>query len=245
MKFFFNVNNTTQTKALLELGVKNILTSYRYMKNQIPTLLKDFDNVMLIPGKIDNVDDYYEYIRENTSGLYIATQYDVPNNMELTLKYYEKGRGLVIPILTQNYLSHLSRLKLESGQYICLGKMAGRIEEEEMLRKLPNTYRYHGMAKGRFIKSPILDSVDSSAWLSGVRGRKTEVFDGNSTFQLNFKEKATFQKTLVSHAQLLSDYQIRGEDILKDYNSLLKLPHVLYYIPLFKKLGIFGENYNS
>lgn len=214
------------------------------MKNQIPNLVKDFDRVILIPGSIENVDHYYSFVKKATEVLF-ATQYDVPNNMELTLKYYEKGGGFVIPILTQNYLSHLSRLKLESGQYICLGKMAGKIEEEEMLRKLPNTYRYHGMAKGRFIRSPVLESVDSSAWLSGVRGRKTEVFDGTSTFQLKLNERSILQKTLVTHAGLLDQYKIRGEDILENYNSLLKIPHIFYYIPLFKKLGIFSENYSS
>ena len=123
--------------------------------------------------------------------------------------------------------------------------MAGRIEEEESLRKLPKVYRYHGMAKGRFIKNPILDSVDSSAWLSGVRGRKTEVFDGTSTFQLKLNERSILQKTLAIHSGLLKQYQIRGDDILENYNSLLKIPHVLYYIPLFKKLNIFKDNYQS
>ena len=244
MKFFFNLNNITQANALKELGVKNIITSYKYMKNQISKLTTDFDRVILIPGKVDDVDHYYEFVKKDNQ-LYFSTQYDVPNNLELTLKYYEKGGGLVIPILTQNYLSHLSRLKLQEGQYICLGKMAGRIEEEESLRKLPKVYRYHGMAKGRFIKNPILDSVDSSAWLSGVRGRKTEVFDGASIFQLKLNERSILQKTLAIHSELIKQYQIRADDILENYNSLLKITHIVYYIPLFKKLNIFKDNYQS
>ena len=82
------------------------------MKNQIPQLVKEFERVILIPGNIENADQYYNYLKKDNQLLF-ATQYDVPLNMELTIKYYEKGGGLVIPILTQNYLSHLSRLKLQ------------------------------------------------------------------------------------------------------------------------------------
>jgi len=250
MRFFFTANNQTQLNALKELGVKNVLISYKYLKNHIEKVTGMFENVILIPGNIDNVDDYYSYIKSNKFPLYMMTQYDVPMDMELTIKYYDKAKGGVIPILTGNYLNHLSRLKLNEGQYICLGKMESRIDEEDQVKRMPKIYRYHGMAKGRLIKSNNINSIDSSAWLSGVRGRKTDVFDGTPKPQITFGEKgrsdlASLQKYLVTHKRYLEKCHVNPSQILDgDYNTLLKVPHIFYYIPLFEHLGIIGENYS-
>lgn len=249
MRFFFTANNWTQLNALEELGVRNVLISYKYMKNNVDKVIDKFVNVGLIPGNIDNVDNYYSYIRRSNLKLNFVTQYDVPLDMELTIKYFEKAKDYVIPILTSNYLNHLSRLDLHGGQLICLGKMISRIDEEEQIKRLPNTFRYHGMAKGRLIKSTNINSIDSSAWLSGVRGRKTDVFDGTPKPQVTFGEKgrsdlSSLQKYLVSHKKYLERCHVNPTQILAgDYNTLLKVPHIFYYIPLFEHLGLIKENY--
>ena len=147
MKFYFNANNTTQLKALRECGIKNVLISYKYLKNQLGDIGRNFDSVIMVAGKIDNVDSYYDYVEAHEGHLEMATQYDVPMDMYSTLKYYKKGinRGIdIAPVLTSNYLNHLSQIGLTAGKYVCLGKMAGRIEEEEQIKKLPTIYKLHG-----------------------------------------------------------------------------------------------------
>jgi len=247
MKFYFNANNSTQLKALTEVGVKNILVSYKYLKNSISKLHKDFENIVMVSGAIENVDPYYSYVKTYLDSLTLAVQYDVPMNLELTLKYYLKGKddGLT-PVLTRNYLSHLSQLKLEESTYICLGKLQGRIEEEEQIKKLPLLHKYHGLAKGRFIKNHMLTSVDSSAWLSGVRGRKTDVYDGAPiTFgRKGISEQSRLRQILSNHKDELEECQVKEESVIEgDYNSLLKITHALYYRPMFHSLGILEENY--
>jgi len=61
MKFFFTANNFTQLDALEEMGVKNILTSFKYMKGALDVVCHKFENVILIAGNIDNVDKYYTF----------------------------------------------------------------------------------------------------------------------------------------------------------------------------------------
>jgi len=249
MKFYFNANNTTQLKALHEVGVKNIIISYKYCKNLLSGLHKEFDHVILVAGSIENVDPYYEYVQKNLSLVVLAAQYDVPMNLELTMKYFLKGEDSgVSPVLTQNYLSHLSQLKFKDSKYICLGKLQGRIEEEEQIKKLPTLHKYHGLAKGRFIKNHILTSVDSSAWLSGVRGRKTDVYDGAPiTFgRKGISESSRLKQILSNHKEYLEQCQVKEASVMEgDYNSLLKITHALYYKPMFKALQLLSENYHQ
>jgi len=248
MKFYFNANNTTQLKALKEIGVKNILVSYKYLKNELPNLHKDFDCILLVAGAIENVDPYYSFVEKYLKQITVAVQYDVPMNLELTLKYYLKGEySGVAPVLTRNYLSHLSQLNFKESKYICLGKLQGRIEEEEQIKKLPLLHSYHGLAKGRFIKNYMLTSVDSSAWLSGVRGRKTDVYDGAPiTFgRKGQSESSRLKQILSNHKDFLEQCQVKEASVMEgDYNSLLKITHALYYKPMFKALNILDDNYS-
>jgi len=247
MKFYFNANNSTQLKALNEVGVKNVLISYKYCKNLLSELHKEFEEILLVSGAIENVDPYYEFVKKNLSLLVLAAQYDVPMDLELTMKYFLKGRDSgVSPVLTRNYLSHLSQLKLKDSTYICLGKLQGRIEEEEQIKKLPTLHRYHGLAKGRFIKNHMLTSVDSSAWLSGVRGRKTDVYDGAPiTFgRKGQSESSRLKQILANHKDFLEQCQVKEAEVIEgDYNSLLRITHALYYRPMFKALNILEDNY--
>ncbi len=247
MKFYFNCNNRTQANALKECGVKNILISYQYMRKQIRDKKKDFDSVMLISGKIDNVDDYYAYIKLWSDEFDVAVQYDVPMNMDITVKYWEKASDIVAPVLTVNYLQHLSRLNLHEDRTVVLGKMGGNIEEDEQLRKLPTQYNYHGLAKGRWIKSNI-KSVNSSTWISGARNRKTDVWNSHS---VEFGDKgrgdvSTLRYALEKYKDHLEGVGVRPEHVIRgDYDSLLKAPIALYYKPMFSELGISSENFYS
>ena len=245
MKFYFNANNTTQLKALRECGIKNVLISYKYLKNQFGDICRNFNSVMMVAGKIDNVDKYYDYIDVHDESMEMAVQYDVPMDMYSTIKYYEKGRGKVAPVLTVNYLNHIGQLKLKPNDYVCLGKMAGRIEEEEQIKKLPTIYKLHGLAKGRLIRHTALASVDSSAWLSGVRGRKTEVFDSTPlTFGHKGKsDVAMVQRICEKYKDNLDRCGINPKPIADgDYSALLKIVLAVYYIPMFDHLGVGNEN---
>jgi len=160
----------------------------------------------------------------------------------------------VSPILTSNYLQHLSQIKLtDFDRTILLGKMTGNIEEDEQVRKLPGGHKYHGLAKGRWLKGLAMaqnkiQSVNSSTWLSGVRGRKTDVFNGLSIL-LGDKGKADItilERVLSNHKDELEQCQIYKSEVLSgQYSALLKLPIALYYIPMLSSLGVSSQNFET
>jgi len=245
MKFYFNCNNMTQAKALLECGVKNVLLSYQYNKKNFEDIAKMFKHTAVIAGKIKNVDDYYSWVDEHKWEADFFTQYDVPMNMDITIKYWEKLSNIVAPVLTVNYLQHLSRLSLNEGRTVVLGKMGGNIEEDEQLRKLPSQYFYHGLAKGRW-KDRSISSINSSTWLSGVRNRKTDVWDTQS---VEFGDKGRGDVTTLQHAigkysEYLKECHIEEKSLLLgEYSALLKAPIALYYKPMLSALGFSSENF--
>lgn len=250
MKFYFNCNNRTQARALKECGVKNVLLSYKYCKEAFDIYLSMFEGIGVIPGKIDNVDKYYDWAKLNLSVDFI-TQYDMPLDMEKTIKYYEKAGGIgVVPVLTENYLQHLGRLKTVDGPVV-LGKMRGNIEEDEQLRKLPTNMHYHGLAKGRWVKDMNklqnkIISVNSSTWLSGVVGRKTDVYKDTQVLLGNKgrSESATLQRILEKYKYSIEECSISQEKVLEGkYSELLKLPLALYYRPMLQALGFSSENF--
>jgi len=245
MKFYFNCNNMTQAKALIECGVKNVLLSYQYNKKNFEELSNMFKHTAVIAGKINNVDDYYNWIDEHKWEADFFAQYDVPMNMDITIKYWEKYSNIVAPVLTVNYLQHLSRLSLNEGRTVVLGKMGGNIEEDEQLRKLPTQYNYHGLAKGRW-KNRYISSINSSTWLSGVRNRKTDVWESHS---VEFGIKGRGDVTTLRHAigkypMYLKECHIEEESLLSgEYSALLKAPIALYYKPMLSALGVASENF--
>jgi len=239
----------TQVNALLECGVKNILISYQYNKGHILELKDKFRGIGVIAGKIENVDKYYRWVQDHKwDEIDFFTQYDVPNDMEQTIKYYLKGEDIgITPILTVNYLQHLSRLKLEEGRTVVLGKMGGNIEEDEQLRKLPSDYNFHGLAKGRWIKSMNIKSVNSSTWLSGVRNRKTDVY-GLPSIEFGEKGKhdiAGREHAIGKYSGFLQKCGVEEESVrLGEYSALLKAPIALYYKPMLSALGFSSENFS-
>lgn len=255
---FHNSNNRKTMEALKRVGARNILVQYRYMHKHIDELISSFDKVLVIPGKIDDVDKYHYFVKKYISRLYAAMQYDVPLDMEETIKYYRLGERVgVSPVLTVNYSQNLSRIGYGNNRIIGLGKCKSRIEEDEGMKRLPFMYEYHGLGKGRYLgkrdANEKLVSVDSSAWLSAVRGRKIDVFDPirSSRYEVSLKES----KGLAAIRNLLNNpYYFDSQSSQKfsvdleedhglDYNTLLELPHYTYYRPLLKTIGSLKENY--
>jgi len=248
MKFYFNCNNRTQAKALKDCGVKNILLSYQYCKEAFDMYVGMFEGIGVIPGKIDNVDMYYKWVNLNKRLCDFITQYDVPMDMDLTLKYFTKGeRYGISPVLTVNYMQHLGLLNIHDGRTIVLGKMGGNIEEDEQVRRLPNQYDYHGLAKGRWKDKPNITSINSSTWLSGVVGRKSDVYKGTQIL-LGHKgrsELSTLQRILQQNKDNIESCSISPSQVMEGkYSELLKLPIALYYKPMLASLGASSQNFS-
>jgi len=238
----------TQAAALKECGVKNVLLSYQYCRKYLGDFAKMFDGIGIIPGKIDNVDMYYDWAKLNISLCDFITQFDMPMNLYATIKYWEKARDIVAPVLTVNYLQHLSGMNLEDGRTVVLGKMGGNIEEDEQVKRLPSQYIYHGLAKGRWKDKLNIHSINSSTWLSGVRGRKTDVFQGQS-LEFGHKGKSDISsvvRAIEKHKDYLEECQIEEQALLSgEYPALLKAPIALYYKPMLSALGFSSENFSS
>jgi len=249
LKFYFNCNNRTQATALKECGVKNVLLSYQYCRDSFDVYSGMFDSIGVIPGKGRNINSYYSWAKLNIKLCDFIAQFDAPLDMERTIKYYEKGEDIgIAPVLTVNYLQHLSRLKLHDGRTVVLGKMGGNIEEDEQLRRLPSQYVYHGLAKGRWKDKPNIHSINSSTWLSGVRGRKSEVYQSHSV-EFGDKGKSGIgdvQHAIGKYSNYLQECQIEGQSLLSgDYSALLKAPIAFYYKPMLSALGFSSENFSS
>ena len=253
MKIYFNANNKATLEALEGCGVKNVLLSHRYSYANINKFKSRFDSIFIVPGTKGNPEKYRDFLKKKKEYYDYATQFDVFYNMDETLKYLEKERedGIdwTLPVLQENYLQHLSRLRPKAGDYICIGEVHGKLETEDQIRKLPQNVEYHGLAKGKYIEKRPFKSLDTSGWISAAMSKKTEVWSGNSTFSLFFGEKgrgmrAQVASTLESFSEYLEIVGISSKSVLEnDYYSLLKLPIAVLYMPMCKSLGIYDINF--
>ena len=255
MKIYFHANNKATLKSLQECGVKNVLVSHKYSYANIDSFSGCFENIFVVAGTNDDPDKYHEFLKKKKEYYDYATQFDVFYNMDETLKYLEKERkdGIdwTLPVLQENYLQHLSRLRPKTGDYICLGEIHGKLETEDQIRKLPQNVVYHGLAKGKYIEKRPFKSLDTSGWISAAMSKKTEVWSGNSTFSLFFGEKGRGMKaqvasTLERFSEYLEIVGISSKSVLEnDYYSLLKLPIAVLYMPMCKSLGIYDINFKQ
>ena len=255
MKIYFNANNKATLEALEGCGVRNVLLSHRYSYANINKFKSKFDSIFIVPGTKGNPDKYREFLKKKKEYYDYATQFDVFYNMDETLKYLEKERkdGIdwTLPVLQENYLQHLSRLRPKTGDYICIGEVHGKLETEDQIRKLPQNVEYHGLAKGKYIEKRPFKSLDTSGWISAAMSKKTEVWSGNSTFSLFFGDKGRGMKaqvasTLERFKEHLEIVGISSRSVLdNDYYSLLKLPIAVLYIPMCKSLGIYDINFKQ
>ena len=255
MKIYFNANNKATLEALERCGVKNVLLSHRYSYANINKFKSRFDSIFIVPGTKGNPDKYREFLKKKKEYYDYATQFDVFYNMDETLKYLEKERedGIdwTLPVLQENYLQHISRLRPKTGDYICLGEIHGKLETEDQIRKLPQNVEYHGLAKGKYIEKRPFKSLDTSAWISAAMSKKAEVWSGNATFSLFFGEKGRGMKaqvasTLDRFSDHLETVGISSKSVLEnEYYSLLKLPMAVLYMPMCKSLGIYDINFKQ
>ena len=253
MKIYFNANNKATLEALEGCGVKNVLLSHRYSYANINKFKSRFDSIFIVPGTKGNPEKYRDFLKKKKEYYDYATQFDVFYNMDETLKYLEKERedGIdwTLPVLQENYLQHLSRLRPKAGDYICIGEVHGKLETEDQIRKLPQNVEYHGLAKGKYIEKSPFKSLDTSGWISAAMSKKTEGWSGNSTFSLFFGEKgrgmrAQVASTLERFSEYLEIVGISSKSVLEnDYYSLLKLPIAVLYMPMCKSLGIYDINF--
>ena len=253
MKIYFNANNKATLEALERCGVRNVLLSHRYSYANINKFKSRFDSIFIVPGTKGNPEKYRDFLKKKKEYYDYATQFDVFYNMDETLKYLEKERedGIdwTLPVLQENYLQHLSRLRPKTGDYICIGEVHGKLETEDQIRKLPQNVEYHGLAKGKYIEKRPFKSLDTSGWISAAMSKKTEGWSGNSTFSLFFGEKGRGMKaqvasTLERFSEYLEIVGINSKSVLEnDYYSLLKLPIAVLYMPMCKSLGIYDTNF--
>lgn len=250
MKFYFNANNKTQVSALRRAGVKNIMLTYKFVGDRATDYSKSFENIILGPGFGSDKDRYHQFIKDWE---YEALQYDDPDN---TVKNYNNWKeGLeynpnLIPILHQNYPQSLSMFKPNmKGDRVALGKSKTRSDEDSQLRQLPQNLSYHGLAKGRWMnreRNHMVDSVDSTTWTSGMRGRKTDVWKGQS---LLFGDKGKTNQSVIQLACLknlkhLNRIGLDPKELISGTPaSLTVAPLALYYMPMCEDLGIYDENF--
>lgn len=239
---------------LEECKVKNVMLSFKYSYANITKFKDKFEKIFVVSGTNTESERYYELLKKH-KGLYdYAAQFDVFYDMEATIKYYENERKMgidwTIPVLQGNYLNHLARLRLEKGSYVCLGEVRGREETEDQIRKLPFNYKYHGLAKGRYTKNNLFESLDTSGWISAAMSKKCEVWNNNSTNFMFFGEKGKSMIPMLNHAceihkEYLDLINLNKQDIIDgDYYALMKTPFALLYMPMCKQLNILEQNFN-
>jgi len=257
LKIYFNANNKAHQEALEQCGVKNVMLSFRYSYSNIIKFSRKFDNIFVTAGTNSTADKYYDFLRNKKELYKYATQFDVRYNTKETMSYLKREREVekidwTVPVLQENYLNHMSLLRPEPNDYICIGDIHGKIETEDQIRKLPTNVRYHGLAKGKYVtQTRLFESLDTSGWISAAMSKKTEVWNANSTYSMFFGNKGKTMKPMLNHAlevykENLEKVGITKNGVLEDeYYSLLKAPIALLFMPMCKSLRIYEENFNN
>tara|TARA_R110002020_G_scaffold1019_10_gene5231 strand:- start:6351 stop:7121 length:771 start_codon:yes stop_codon:yes gene_type:complete len=255
MKIFFNGNNKAHMEALSQCKVKNVMLSFKYSYANIGKFRDIFNEIFVVAGSKTEPERYYDLLKKHRESYDHATQFDVFYNMDETIKYYNKERDLgidwTLPVLQENFLNHLSRLRLSPDSYVCLGEIHGRQETEDQIRKLPANLKYHGLAKGRYItQTRQFESLDTSGWISAAMSKKCDIWNNNSSTVLFFGDKGKGMIPMLNHAceihkEFLEIIGVKRESIIDgDYYALLKAPFALNYMPMCKQYGVLEENFN-
>mgnify|MGYP003321941952 FL=1 len=255
MKIYFNANNKATLEALNECGVKNVMLSHRYSYASIVKYYDKFDSVFMVAGTKGDPDKYHQFLKDKREYYNYATQFDVFYNMTDTMKYLKQERDMgidwTLPVLQENFLNHLAILKPKPGDYLCLGEIKGRLELEDNIRKLPFNYKYHGLAKGKYVTNRMFESLDTSGWISAAMSKKTEVWNGNDTYSMFFGEKGRDMVPMLRHAcerykDNMEKINVKVEDVIDgDYKSLLKITFALLYMPQLKSYRFYDDNFTS
>jgi len=254
MKIYFNANNKATLQALEQCGVKNVLLSHRYSYANIKRFRPKFESIFMVAGNKGNAEKYHEFLKNKREYYDYATQFDVFYNMDETLKYLNKERqeGIdwTLPVLQENYLNHLSRLRPKPDSYVCLGEIHGKIETEDQIRKLPMNIKYHGLAKGKYINRRFFESLDTSAWISAAMSKKGEVWNaGGTTTSVFFGNRGRGMIPILRHmCEVYKDnfekINVNTDDVIDgEYYALLKAPFAFLYMPMLKHYGYYNDNF--
>lgn len=253
MKIYFNANNKAHLETLAECGVKNVMLSFKYSYANITKFRDKFESIFVVAGIGTEADRYHELLKKHRENYDHATQFDVFYNMDETMKWYKKEREMgidwTLPVLQENYLNHLSLLKPNKDDYICLGEIKGKLETEDQMRKLP-PLKFHGLAKGSYIgRGTKFESLDTSAWISAAMSKKTEVWNNNSTTSMFFGEKGKGMIPMLryncqKYKEYMEKINVKEEDVVNsEYYSLMKIPFALLFMPMCKSMNIYEKNF--
>ena len=252
MKIYFHANNEATLRSLQECGVKNVLVSHKYSYANIDSFSDCFENIFVVAGTNDDPDKYHEFLKENKEKYTYAAQYHIPDNMSRTIDYWneEVSQHLnTLPVLQEDFTKHLSQLNLPAESHICVGKMKGRFDTEDSIRKLPTNNKYHGLGKGKYIIKDAFDSIDTSLWISAAMSKKCDIWGDNSSIPMKFSENIkTFEPILEHYCDKYKEnMEIVGINKhgvkVRHYYTMLKLPMVLYYMPLCRHLNCYSDNF--
>lgn len=250
MNIFFNANNKATLEALQSCGVKNVLVSHKYSHN-LNQFYECFEKIFLIAGVNGEPEKYHQFLKDNRNLYTHAAQFFVNNNMFDTINMFnkEKQMGLdTIPVLQQDFIKHLSQLNLPSGSNVCVGKMSGRLDMEEAIRRLPLNMNYHGLGKGKYINKKTFESIDTSLWISAALAKKFDVWTGNSSIQIKINPNSINNPILKHYCEKYKDnldkIGINYQGVLDNhYYTMLKLPIAVYYMPLCESLNSYTDNF--
>jgi len=250
MNIFFNANNKATLEALQSCGVKNVLVSHKYSHN-LKQFYECFEKIFLIAGVNGEPEKYHQFLKDNRNLYTYAAQFFVNNNMFDTINMFnkEKQMGLdTVPVLQQDFIKHLSQLNLPSGSNVCVGKMSGRLDMEEAIRRLPLNMNYHGLGKGKYINKKTFESIDTSLWISAALAKKFDVWTGNSSIQIKINPNSMNNPILKHYCEKYKDnldkIGINYQGVLDNhYYTMLKLPIAVYYMPLCESLNSYRDNF--
>ena len=222
------------------------MLTYKYVGDNAKKFTNDFDDAMIGPGFGADKQKYHEFVQDWD---FNALQYDEPNDAMVNYNNWKEGITFnpnLIPILHGNYMQVLSLFAPNNKNTLyALGSGKDRVTEDEEIRRLPSKYQYHGLAKGRWVKKNLY-SIDSSTWTSGTRGRKTDVWKGQSIY---FGEKGRTNSSLIQLACqknliYLNKIGLDPKAVVQgDKDALMLAPIALYYMPMFRELGFYDENF--
>ena len=250
MNIFFNANNKATLESLQQCGVKNVLVSHRYSHN-LKKFSDCFDNIFLIAGVNGEPNKYHNFLKDNRELYTNAAQFFVNENMCDTINFLKKERDMkldTIPVLQQDFNKHLSQLNLPMGSDVCVGKMSGRLDMEESIRRLPISMKYHGLGKGKYINKKTFESIDTSLWISAALAKKFDIWTGTNVIPIKINQNNMGEPILKHYCEKYKDNMdnigIKYQDVLDNkYYTMLKLPIALYYMPLCKTLNSYSDNF--
>ena len=250
LKIYFHTNNKATRDALQKCGVKNVFISFKY-SHDISTFSDCFDNIFISTNSKTDREKYYDFLKREKEHYTHATQYYVDNNMSQTYDIFkeEMNMGLnTLPVLEEDYVKHLSLLGGKHN-HICIGKMHGRFDTEDSIKRLPTNLKYHGMGKGKYLTKNCFDSVDTSLWISAAMAKKFEIWYNNSTIKMDFRKDGKLSEPVLKYyCDLYKDNMekigINWHGVQeRHYYTLLKLPIALYYMPICKYLNSYSDNF--